>query len=173
MSTPPAKILVTGPVGAGKTTLVRALSATPVVTTDEASSVDIGKATTTVAFDYGRCEVAGRRVHLFGTPGQMRFGFMWEALSPGAHGLVLLVPADRSADASAARHILGVVRATCPVPLVVGLTRTDLAGADPLTPADAARALDVPTDAVHPLDARDPEAGRHLLRDVLARAAAP
>ncbi len=171
MSTTPAKILVTGPVGAGKTTLVGALSATPVVATDEVSSVDIGKATTTVAFDYGRCEVAGRRVHLFGTPGQTRFGFMWETLSPGAHGVVLLVPADRSADASAARHILGVVRAVRPVPLVVGLTRYDLA-ADALTPADAARALDVPFDAVHPLDARDPDAGRRLLRDLLARTAA-
>ncbi len=88
------KIIFTGPVGAGKTTAIATLSDIPTVSTDEvASDMTSGqKAETTVAMDYGIMNLdGGERLHLFGTPGQERFNFMWDILVEGGVGLVLLI----------------------------------------------------------------------------------
>ena len=88
------KIIFTGPVGAGKTTAIATLSDIPLFSTAEvASEVSSGrKAETTVALDYGVMKLdGGDRLHLFGTPGQERFDFMWNILTGGGVGLVLLI----------------------------------------------------------------------------------
>lgn len=88
------KIIFTGPVGAGKTTAIAAISdiepfATEEVATDEVRNM---KEHTTVAMDYGLMKLEnGERIHLYGTPGQERFNFMWEILTEGGIGLVLLL----------------------------------------------------------------------------------
>ena len=88
------KIIFTGPVGAGKTTAISAISdiepfATEEVATDETSEI---KERTTVAMDYGMMKLEdGNRIHLYGTPGQERFNFMWEILAEGGIGLILLI----------------------------------------------------------------------------------
>lgn len=123
----PLKIVVSGPVGAGKTTLIRSLSEIPVVNTDELSSEAIGKSHTTVAMDFGRITLDDCRIHLFGTPGQERFDFMWDLLSEGAFGLLLLLPADRPGDFVHARCILEYITSRHPLPFVVATTRSDLA----------------------------------------------
>ena len=86
---PPLKIVMAGPVGAGKTTFIRSLSEIPVVDTDEIATEDIGKETTTVAMDFGMLTLDEIPIFLFGTPGQDRFDFMWEVLCEGALGLDL------------------------------------------------------------------------------------
>ncbi|HEY9148683.1 MAG TPA: ATP/GTP-binding protein [Gammaproteobacteria bacterium] len=88
------KILFTGPVGAGKTTAIASISDIPVVQTEAAASDDVAlrKASTTVAMDYGTLELDGAvKIHLYGTPGQERFSFMWDILAMGSLGLVLMV----------------------------------------------------------------------------------
>ena len=60
----PMKLVVSGPVGAGKTTFVQTLSETPVVSTEADASEDIGKATTTVAFDFGTLVLDGTELHV-------------------------------------------------------------------------------------------------------------
>lgn len=90
------KIILAGPVGAGKTEAIRSLSDKEVVTTEEIASDDtkLLKKTTTVAMDYGIMKLpSGEQVRLYGTPGQKRFDFMWEILSENALGLVLLLNA--------------------------------------------------------------------------------
>jgi hypothetical protein len=158
------KILVAGPVSSGKTTLVRTLSETDVINTDEVSSVAIGKAQTTVALDFGTRRAQGRRVMLFGTPGQARFDFMWSILGEGTSGLVLLVAADRPADFTLAARILARLQDEHPVPYVVGVTRCDLAAAT--VHQTVAAVLDVPEAALHDVDPRD-EASSLALLDTL------
>lgn len=88
------KIIFTGSVGAGKTTAIASISDIPPLKTDS-NATDMAKnkkAQTTVAMDYGVLKLDdGEQIHLYGTPGQERFNFMWDILTEGGIGLVLLL----------------------------------------------------------------------------------
>lgn len=95
------KLIFTGPSGAGKSTAISILSDIPVVMT-EAKSNEVTKEhqykqTITVALDYGTMKLPNAdKIHLYGTPGQERFNFMWEILAEGGLGLVLLIDNTRT-----------------------------------------------------------------------------
>jgi len=122
---PPLKVVVAGPVGAGKSTFVRAISETPVVSSEEHATEPINKVTTTVALDFGTIVFENQPIHIFGTPGQDRFQFMWEILCQGAMGLVFLVAGDKPKDFQSARHILEFITSRFPIPFIIGVTRQD------------------------------------------------
>jgi signal recognition particle receptor subunit beta len=86
------KIIITGSMGAGKTTAIGAVSEVPPIVTDvKNNDHSVDKALTTVGFDYGQLTLDnGDRIRLFGTPGQARFRFVWQAVSKGALGLIIL-----------------------------------------------------------------------------------
>jgi signal recognition particle receptor subunit beta len=92
------KLLFAGPMGAGKTTAIRAISDIPPVST-EAENIDRAqhaKAETTVGMDYGETSLeGGEKLRLYGLPGQARFDFMWKIVARGALGVVLLVDNSR------------------------------------------------------------------------------
>ncbi|MDD5411555.1 MAG: ATP/GTP-binding protein [Methylobacter sp.] len=93
------KIIFTGPVGAGKTTAIEAISDIPPIKTDASASdmTKSKKSSTTVAMDYGIMNLAGgEKIHLYGTPGQERFDFMWDILITGGIGLILLLDNTRA-----------------------------------------------------------------------------
>jgi hypothetical protein len=103
------KILIAGGFGAGKTTLVAAISEVrPLLTEERLSSAGVGlddlrgvtgKTTTTVAMDFGRITISERLLlYLFGVPGQERFWFMWDELAYGALGAVVLADVRRLRD---------------------------------------------------------------------------
>lgn len=128
MSNP--KILFTGPVGAGKTTAIAAISDVEPFVTEEFASDETRerKDTTTVAMDYGMLKLGdGACVHLYGTPGQVRFDFMWEILTEGAIGLVLLLDNVRPEPLKDMRFYLDAfgefIRANA---VAIGVTRMDL-----------------------------------------------
>lgn len=93
------KIIFTGPVGAGKTTAIQSISDVPPIKTDAAASdmTKSRKSATTVAMDYGVMNLEdGEKIHLYGTPGQERFDFMWDILVSGGIGLILLLDNTRA-----------------------------------------------------------------------------
>ncbi len=92
------KIIFTGPVGAGKTTAIRTLCgdtlSTEAVATDMTSGI---KTHTTVAMDYGTLRFGNNKtLHIYGTPWQERFNFMWDILSEGSLGIIFLFSLSRN-----------------------------------------------------------------------------
>lgn len=122
------KIVVTGPFSAGKTEFIRTVSEIDVVSTERKITAEAEKVKerTTVAMDFGRITVDDDLVlYLFGTPGQKRFDFMWEILSEGMLGFVVMVDSTRPETFREARSILETFRAYAPTPYVVAANKQD------------------------------------------------
>jgi uncharacterized protein len=132
-STRPFKIVVTGPFAAGKTTLIESISEVAIVATERdvsEHSGESGKHRTTVAMDFGRLTFGEDcSLFLFGTPGQRRFEVMWEILSEGMIGFILLVHAADPRSLEEAAHIFEQFKRYADVPYLVGVTHLDLVGA--------------------------------------------
>jgi hypothetical protein len=122
------KMVVTGPFNSGKTAFICSVSEIDVVSTERkiSSEVERVKETTTVAMDFGRITVDNELVlYLFGTPGQKRFNFMWEILSEGMLGFIVMVDSARPETFREARGILQTFRAYAPTPYVVAANKQD------------------------------------------------
>ncbi|MEZ5479978.1 MAG: ATP/GTP-binding protein [Thiolinea sp.] len=130
MTTTNKKIIFTGPVGSGKTTAIASISDIKPVTTDEYASdmTKSRKPQTTVAMDYGLIRLGdSERVHLYGTPGQERFDFMWDILTKGGIGLILLLDNTRKDPFRDMKFYTNAFRDfIAKEQMVVGVTRMDL-----------------------------------------------
>jgi signal recognition particle receptor subunit beta len=127
------KIIITGPVGSGKSTAVNTITGNEHMLTDASvSDSDIAtlqrKKTTTVAMDYGIVPMRNNDViHLYGTPGQERFDFMWDILAKGTDGLVLLLDNSRNNPFRDLKYYTNAFSSLIETtPLVLGITRTDV-----------------------------------------------
>jgi uncharacterized protein len=128
----PIKIVVAGGFAVGKTTTVASISeilplTTEAVMTEAAAGVDDlsqvpGKTTTTVALDFGRISIDDDlTLYLFGTPGQDRFGFMWNDIAHGALGALVIVDSRRMDDCYPAVDYFE----KCHLPFVVAVNQFD------------------------------------------------
>lgn len=139
------KMVVTGPFSSGKTSFIGSISEIAVVRTerkitDETRNV---KQQTTVAMDFGRITVDKDVVlYLFGTPGQKRFDFMWEILSEGMLGFVVIVDSSRPETFHEARRILDTFRTYSDTPFVIAANKQDDEDAWPPEDLKIALALD-------------------------------
>jgi uncharacterized protein len=122
------KMVITGPFSSGKTQFIQSVSEIDVVSTERKISSDAEKIkeSTTVAMDFGRITVDDELVlYLFGTPGQKRFDFMWEILSEGMLGFVVMVDSTKPETFREAKSILETFRAYAPTPYVVAANKQD------------------------------------------------
>ncbi len=141
------KMVVTGPFSSGKTSFIGSVSEIAVVRTERKISDEsrATKATTTVAMDFGRITIDQDLVlYLFGTPGQRRFDFMWEILSEGMLGFVVMVDSTRPETFREARRILDTFRGYSATPFVIAANKQDDADAWP--PDDLRVALELDGD---------------------------
>jgi uncharacterized protein len=180
------KVVVTGPYGVGKTTIVRTLSEITVLTTERRVTVaeesDPDKASTTVAMDFGRMTVdEGLQLYLFGTPGQRRFDFMWDILADGMLGFVVMLDDARpDSHAEAAEIVQHFVERASTTPYVVAVNKVP-PGLEDKAVSRARHSLRLP-DGIRVLagDARDRDWAKSVLlelfeaaRESIGRTAAP
>ncbi len=171
----PLKIVVTGPFSAGKTTLIKTISEVAIVGTerdvsDESRSI---KMRTTVAMDFGRITFAhDLSLFLFGTPGQRRFEVMWEVLSEGMIGFILLVNVADARSIEESAHILDQFKRYADVPYVVGVTHLDASDSGEDEAIGGVRqALELPDEVVTlPCDPRSREDVKGLMLEILTGA---
>ena len=156
---PQYKVLITGPVGAGKTTAICSASDIEPIVTDAISTDESKKKSgkSTVAMDYGVISMeAWQKIHLYGTPGQERFNFMWDVLSAKKGiGLILLLDNSRPDPLHDMRYYLNAfsqyISATH---IVIGVTQMDIK--DDVTIEDYQQHLNKSQfkSAIFPVDAR-------------------
>jgi signal recognition particle receptor subunit beta len=174
----PVKIVVAGGFGVGKTTAVGSISEISPLTTEAdmtAASLGIddttkvpGKRTTTVAMDFGCITIdESLKLYLFGTPGQDRFGFMWDDLAIGAIGALVIVDSRRLDDCYPAVDYFERLG----LPFVVAVNRFDGLVAHDLPSIRWALAIDDSIPLIT-FDARDKLSVRDALLVVLDQALA-
>lgn len=163
------KMVVTGPFSSGKTQFIGSVSEIAVVRTERKISDETRavKSQTTVAMDFGRITVDKDLVlYLFGTPGQRRFDFMWEILSEGMLGFIVMVDSVRPETFREARTILDTFRGYSESPFIVAANKQD--DADAWTPEDIKIALGLDGNVkVLPCVATKKESVKHILLELL------
>ncbi len=163
------KVVVTGPFNAGKTTFIKAVSEITVLSTERQVS-DVsgeGGGETTVAMDFGRITISDDVVlYLFGTPGQERFSFMWETLSEGMLGFVVLVDSKSDESISDAIGMIQFFTRMSDVPFVVAANKVD---SDDQGTLELVRTrLEIEDDIpLLPVDAREKESVKAVLLGLL------
>ena len=122
------KVLITGPFNAGKTEFTRTISDIPIVTTERRISDHLKstKEETTVAMDYGQCRLDGDLFHLYGTPGQPRFDFMWDILSTEMQAFIVLVDSHDREGLLEAKRMIRLFRRKGRVPYLVAANKQDV-----------------------------------------------
>ena len=98
----PYKIILLGSPGSGKTTSILSVSDNKALSSEviASDSVAINKPKTTIGTDYARVsinnkELGNRDIELIGTPGQIKFNFIWDIVGKSADAFFILLDMSR------------------------------------------------------------------------------
>jgi small GTP-binding protein len=140
------KIVVTGPFNVGKTEFIRTISDIPIVSTERriTDHLRATKEETTVAMDYGQVRLGDDMFHLYGTPGQSRFDFMWDILAKEMDAFLVLVDSSDRETFLRAKQLLRIFSHKDRVPCLVVANKQDVDGALPVS--KIAKALGLKSD---------------------------
>jgi len=165
------KVVITGPFNAGKTTFIKAISEITVLSTERqvSDTSGEGRGETTVAMDFGRITISDDVVlYLFGTPGQERFSFMWETLSEGMLGFVLLVDGTSPSSIMEATQMIEFFTGMSDVPFVVAANKVSAEDEGLLSSVRQSIGLS-DTVPLLPCDARSKDSVKQVLLGLLNR----
>ncbi len=161
------KVVITGPFNAGKTEFIRTISDIPIVSTEKRITDHLAstKDETTIAMDYGHVRLGGDLFHLYGTPGQPRFDFMWEILSKEMQAFILLIDSCDLASLLQAKQLIRIFRRWSRVPYLVAANKQDMENALPIEGIVKRLGLDAKTPTV-PCVATDKDSVRNVLKEL-------
>lgn len=165
------KVVVTGPFNVGKTEFVRTISDIPIVSTERRITDDLKsvKEETTVAMDYGQVKLGDDMFHLYGTPGQARFDFMWDILSKEMDAFILLVDSCDRGTLLDAKRLIRTFHRLCRkrrVPYLVAANKQDGEYAMPVGKIGQALGLD--DVSIVPCVAKQKSSVRNVLKELKA-----
>jgi len=100
---PPYKIVLLGSPGSGKTTAIQSVGGAKALSSDVSAtdSVASDKEKTTVGVDFAEIKItglgvkSGRNIQLFGTPGQIKFNFVWDMVGKNTNAFIVLLDMSR------------------------------------------------------------------------------
>lgn len=165
------KLVLAGPVGAGKTTAIRSIADSEPISTEMPLTTGAlgGKTTTTVAFDFATIVLDdGTPVMVYGLPGQEHYAFMRPIVMAGAIGVLVLLDAREGELAQQAEHWLRAMREVDPgMAVVIGITHSDCVRGFSLAPVRTALRRFGRPIPVFTFDARIRDQALHLVRALL------
>jgi small GTP-binding protein len=165
------KVVVTGPFNVGKTEFVRTISDIPTVSTERRITDHLRstKEETTVAMDYGQVKLGDDLFHLYGTPGQARFDFMWDILTKEMDAFVVLVDSCDRDTMLDVKGLLRTFRRLCRkrhIPYLVVANKQDKEGAWPVE--KVRKSLGLKDILILPCVANEKTSVRHVLEELQA-----
>ncbi len=166
------KILVSGPYASGKTTFIKTLCEKVLTTEAKVYSTYESqvKSTTTVAFDYGKMFYNRLPIYLFGTPGQIRFNFMWKILSLGIHGYIFIIDGSSLSYVLRGRALYEYMKSLGDFPHIIAVNKQDIPGS--VDPSIVARLFNINPEHVIPLIALEKKSAFRAIErivDILAK----
>jgi hypothetical protein len=166
------KIVVCGPFASGKTEIIKNISEIDVVSTEAkitSREESLVKGNTTVAMDFGKLTIDEELVlHLYGTPGQERFNFMWDILSTGMLGFIVMIDSTDPSTFKFGKRVIDFFNALGNVPFVVVANKQDLP--DAWEPDDIKFILNINENTpVIPCIAKDVESSKTVFIELLTK----
>lgn len=166
------KIIVCGPYASGKTEIIKNISEIDIVSTEAKTTnpdeIAVKKSTTT-AMDFGKLTIDDDLIlHLYGTPGQERFNFMWDILSTGMLGFIVMIDSANPSTFKNSKRVINFFNGLGNVPFVIAANKQDLE--DAWEPNDIKFILNLDDNIpVIPCIAKDIESSKVVFIELLTR----
>ncbi len=161
------KVIITGHFSAGKTQFIKTLvnnvvsTEVPLTNKEEKNEKDL----TTVALDYGNVEIDGKKVHLFGTPGQDRFDFMLDVLSKNFDAVIILLDSTNREGIEKTKKFIKYF-INYKKPLVIACNKQDLD--NKFSISEISKMLNIPEKYLKSLIATDKTKTSTLLKELIS-----